>query len=369
MKKKIKVLHIVLGLKIGGLEKFVIELIKNTANEVNPAIACIENLESILDESWVQFPVYELNKKPGVSYSVPFKLSRIIRNIGIEIIHTHNPSPHFYGALAGLISRVPVIHTKHGRNNPNSSRKVWLNRIAALLSEKIIAVSDDACEICKNIEKIPEKKVAVIRNGIDINTFRPTVKNKKFFFSVGIPETALIIGCVARLSPEKDHHTLFKAFKIISEFKKNMYLVIIGDGPLRGELEKLSNELKLKDRIIFTGARDDVNLLLPELDIFVLSSTTEGISLTLLEAMACGLPVVATNVGGTPEVVTDADSGFLVATKNFSEMAEKIMLLVENTKLREEMGKVGKARVEKYFNITSVANNYVSTYREIIENW
>lgn len=355
----INVLHVVLGLQVGGLEKFVLNMIDNYPSSIQSFIVCLEEKGELARQTH-HLGIIELNKKPGISTEIIRKLFNLTKEFDIDIIHTHNPGPHFYGAISGFLSRRPVIHTKHGRNYPASKKKVWLNRISSCLTTKIVAVSQNAADVCVEVEKIPSRKVSVILNGADTELFCPAVNEGD---SVRMP---VRIGIVARLSAEKDHQTLLSTCKLLKGYMGSFHLKIIGDGPLRGTLEKTVRTLALHKHVSFLGMRHDVPELLRQLDIFVLSSTTEGISLTLLEAMATGLPVVATNVGGNPEVVIDGETGFIVPPKNPDEMARKLSFLINDVNLRKQMGKKGRERVFAQFSIKETARKYEKLYREVL---
>ena len=355
----IRVLHIVLSLQVGGLEKFVLDLIDKYPPDIKPFIVCLER-KGELGLQYDRLDIDELNKGTGLCLKIIPQLIVLTKRLAIDIIHTHNPGPQFYGAIVGCLTGLPVIHTKHGRNYPTDKKKVWLNRFSSFLTDKIVAVSQNAADVCLKVEKIPSTKVSVILNGIDINSFFPAGNG---------PEKArgvVRIGIVARLSAEKDHQTLLKACKQLATHTTGFHLDIIGDGPLRDTLEKTIRTHRLNTYVSFSGMRHDVPELLRQLDMFVLSSTTEGISLTLLEAMATGLPVVATSVGGNPEVVIDGETGYLVPPQNPEEMAEKLLLLIKDESLRRRMGENGRERVIAQFSIKGVARKYKELYCSVM---
>ncbi len=354
----INVLHIVLGLQVGGLEKFVLDLIANYSPNIRPYIVCLEG-KGELGERYVNLHIDELSKEPGISWKVLRQLTALIRQHKIDIIHTHNPSPHFYGAIAGFLTRRPIIHTKHGRNYPTEKKKVLLNRISSLLTDTVVAVSKDAAAVCLDIEKIPASKVTTILNGSDTTLFSPAQK-------VTDRNKSVRIGIVARLSSEKDHATLLHSAKILAGQTDRFQLAIIGGGSLQNSLEQLKDELGLAGYVSFLGMRHDIPELLRNLDIFVLSSTTEGISLTLLEAMASGLPIVATDVGGNPEVVVDGVTGYLVPPRDPAKMAEMLLKLVKDQQLRQQMGDKGRERVIQQFSITETARQYEDLYQTVL---
>jgi len=355
----VKILHIVLGLQIGGLEKFVLDLVASYSSDFLPVVVCLEK-KGELGEQFSRLQIIELSKSPGLSIGIVKQLVSLIKLYNIDIIHTHNPSPHFYGSLAGLLTGRPVIHTKHGRNYPTEKKKVLLNRVSSRLTTKVVAVSNDAADVCLEVERIPPSKVVVILNGINTTIFSP--------FDAGTNKKSLPIriGIVARLAPEKDHQTLLQAIKIMATADVMFHLDIIGDGVLRSKLEKTVAEFGISSHVSFLGMKHDVHYLLKNLDVFVLSSTTEGISLTLLEAMATGLPVVATNVGGNPEVVIDGVTGYIVPAQAPLEMAEKLLLLLNDCSMRRQMGARGRERVVERFSIAETTRHYEELYRSVL---
>jgi sugar transferase (PEP-CTERM/EpsH1 system associated) len=355
----IKVLHIVLGLQVGGLEKFVLDLIDKYSSDIKPIIVCLEG-KGELGQKYDHLGIVELHKEPGISLKIIRQLVVLMNEFDIDIIHTHNPGPHFYGAMAGFLTHRPVIHTKHGRNYPTDKKKVWLNKLSSLLTQRIVPVSQNAANVCIDIEKIPSTKIAVILNGVDTDLFCQSGN------IVDDANSLVRIGIVARLSAEKDHQTLLSACKHLVEQTSDFHLEIIGDGPLRSLLENTVKILGLDEHVSFSGTRHDVQALLRQLDIFVLSSTTEGISLTLLEAMATELPVVATDVGGNPEVVIEGETGFLVPPQNPKAMAEKLLFLINDMKLRQKMGKSGRERVIANFSIRETARKYEGLYIDVL---
>ena len=348
-------MHIVLGLHVGGLEKFVLDLVENYSEDFQPILVCLEG-KGELGRLRDDLEIYEIHKPPGLNPAVIWQLLSLAKRCKIELIHTHNPAPHFYGALVGFILRIPVIHTKHGRNYPADRKKIWLNRISSFLTNRIVAVSRDAADICRSVEKIPASKVTVILNGIDTAKFYP--KEKIHAAKTG----KVLIGIVARLSVEKDHQTLLLAYKLLAEKTAGFHLNIIGDGLLREDLERMVRQLGIESIVSFCGMCHDIPGHLRNLDIFVLSSTTEGISLTLLEAMATSLPVVATDVGGNPEVVIDGETGFIVPPKNPREMADKLLRLITDENLRRQMGEKARKRVEEHFGIKETVRQYQELY-------
>jgi sugar transferase (PEP-CTERM/EpsH1 system associated) len=360
----IKVMHLVLNLNVGGLERFIIELIKNYSNSISPCIVCLEGAGELA--GFVESAeVITLNDKPGMKFGAIKRLMVIAKDKNIQIIHTHNEASHFYGSVAGFMGCVPVIHTRHGRYLHNSRKKILLNTLSSFLSTKVVGVSDDVSELMIRNEFLPRKKVLTIMNGVDVDTYSPQPAKHIFPFNTG--SGVVRIGIVARLNEVKDHSNLLKACKVLKRFTNNFKVVIVGDGPLRSHLESESESLQLQDRVIFTGTRNDIPDILHELDIYVLSSISEGTSMTLLEAMACGLPVVATNVGGNPEVVMDGETGLLVPSRNPEALAEKLLLLIRDRGLRTRLGQAGRERILRHFSISTTAQRYEDMYECLLK--
>ena len=361
--RDLRILHIVLGLDVGGLERFLQSLLTHMQGPIHPSVACLNN-KGTLGRSFGDVPIYELRKPEGLSPRAVLDLIRIIRKNRIDVIHTHNPGPHFYGAIAGLTTGIPLVHTKHGRNFPTVRRKVLMNALASYFSRFIVPVSKDAEQVCLDVEHIRPAKIRLIRNGIEFEQFfhRETREVTREIF--GIPDSTFLIGTVARLAKPKDHGTLIRACVLLLSEGVDFRLLVIGDGPLRKEMEILARDLGLGTHIVFTGMRYDVPDLLAELDLFVLSSVSEGLSISILEAMASRLPIVATDVGGNREVVVEGITGFLTPSGNPVQLAEKIMLLAQDRKLASAMGLSGYQRVKDQFCIRETADRYCILYQE-----
>jgi len=368
---KVKLMHIVLSLNVGGLEMVVINLLKGLDRRIyTPILCCLEEEGSLIHEI-EKLGVKTIvlgKKKKGIDYPLLFRLASILRQEKIDIIHSHNPTPYFYGTIAGKIANVPVIiYTKHGRNPVKKKRELLLRKFLSYMTDKIVAVSDDARNVAINDEKINPEKVVTIFNGIDIDRYQTNIDVASKKREIGLSDDDFVIGIVARLSPEKDHNTLFEAFRIVLDsINQNVKLVIVGDGILREEFEQKAKSISISNKTIFLGERYDVPELLAIFDLFILSSITEGISLTLLEAMATGLPVVATNAGGNAEIVLDNQTGFIVPPKDPNRMAEAIMTIIKNNDMANQMKERGKDRVSKKFNLETMRDQYEQIYQQTL---
>jgi glycosyltransferase involved in cell wall biosynthesis len=285
-------------------------------------------------------------------------LAKWLQRSPVDVLHTHNPSPHAAGALARLRTQIPVlVHTKHGRNYPGEWRRVLVNRGVSWLTDCVVAVSHDAASVSREIERIPERKLRVIHNGIDLTRFAP-VK--------GVPNPRRAIHVARIADPPKDHTTLLRAVRRVADVVPDFHLEIVGDGPQRGAVEQLCDELRLRDNVTLMGFRSDVAERIGQCGLAMLSSLTEGLSITLLEAMAMGLPVVATDVGGNREVVAQGKTGILVPAEQPEAMAEAMLTLIRSPEQAAAMGAAGRERMEDGFNLSKVAEEYSELYLELL---
>jgi sugar transferase (PEP-CTERM/EpsH1 system associated) len=362
MKKTI--LHIVISFDTGGLERFVLDLIRLSTKHFDHKVVCLERTGDLLTLGHRDDTVC-LDMKPGLQFKPIAELCSIIKKERADIVHTHNEKALFYGAISGFICGVPVVHTKHGKNQVTMQARLR-NHLLARLCKKVIAVSRDAAIQCIEKEYIPSNKVIVILNGVDIETFTKMGEGELCSKMPRINEGVIVLGIVARLAEVKDHATLFQACRILCEREIDFVLMVVGDGPLKDKLEIFTDSLGLSKKILFLGARRDIPDLMNVMDIFALSSISEGISLTLIEAMACRLPIVTTNVGGNPEVVLEGKTGFLVPPQNAEALADKLEILIKKPELRKRMGDAGRDRAVKNFSMQQAVHNYEMCYRNIL---
>ena len=373
MDRPIKVVHLVLALDVGGLEEVVLRLVAHTDRDrFTPLVYALDAPGAMASElASLDVPLQIVKRAPGLDATLPVRLARCLARDGVRIVHTHNASPHIYGALAASLARVTaheagprVIHTKHGRNQPDVPRKVLLNRLASTLTDRIVAVSADAAAVALHLEHVPENKVVTISNGVDTRTFCPA-NPRPARARLGIPEGGFHVGVVARLAAVKDHATLLEAFALFRKERADAHLTIVGEGPELPALVEHARALDLGGSAHFVGVRRDIAAVLTAFDVFALSSTSEGISLTLLEAAAAGLPIVATRVGGNAEVVLDGVTGTLVSPRDPVAFAAALGALSRRTD-RAALGLAGREHVERWFSVERMARAYQDLYVEVL---
>jgi len=303
-----------------------------------------------------------------------FELTLLIKKHRYQIVHTHNSKAGFIGRLAAKIAGVPVIiHTIHGfafheYERPLMRRLyVFLERLAAKFSDRLVTVSTPLKDWGLRLKIGREGQYCVIPDGIEIERFNVNIDPEKKRQELGVGSDYFIVGLVAKLWEGKGHQTLIEAMpRIIQQFPKVKFL-FVGEGYLRQNLEKLATARGLRDYIIFTGFRKDIPEITATFDIAVLPSFFEGLGRSLLEAMALGKPVVATNVGGIPEVVEDSLNGSLVSPGDSVALAEAIIRLLKDKELRHRMGVEGRRRIDERFSAEKMVNRIEDIYRSILK--
>ncbi|MFV0443589.1 MAG: glycosyltransferase [Planctomycetaceae bacterium] len=346
-------------LQTGGLERLLVDFGRfHDPEEYHLRFVAMDLLGPPADELRTQgFEVDTLQCSAVGKWTLIRRLANLLRREQIDILHTHNTYPQFYGAAAARLAGVPVvINTQHGRGCGNKWKDRVLFRVANQWTQQIVGVSEDAARLCREQDPRSAPRISAIWNGIDLERF-----------AFHGPADSLTAISVARLSPVKDFPTLLrgvaKAHLQVPKFR----LQIIGDGAERRGLEQLASELGLSGVVTFLGERSDVPALLKQAGFFVSSSKTEGISLTLLEAMAVGLPVLTTSVGGNPEIVIEGTTGRLVEPLNPDAIAAGIVRMCHERSRWQEMGHAGRERVEFHFDIRGMIRQYESLYAEVQE--
>jgi sugar transferase (PEP-CTERM/EpsH1 system associated) len=358
--RHLHVVHLVSTLNVGGLEMVVLNLVRQRSSHISARVICLEEAGTLGPQfDAIGVRVEELDQ--GNLATRVATLARRLRALRPDLVHTHNPSPHLYGAVAATIAGVPaIVHTKHGRNYPEQPARVWLNRQLSRLTDVVVAVSQDVAEVCRTVERVPMHKVRILRNGVDTSGYGAGAEMRC------ARRSGVRAVCVARLHPVKDHATLLRATRRVVDAAPTFHLDIVGDGVCRRELELLTRELGLERHVTFHGSRADVWAALAAADVFVLSSTTEGVSLTLLEAMSAALPVVATDVGGNSEVVVDGETGLLVPPQRPDALAAALLQVISDSSRRKAMGQAGLERVRKDFELATVVGSYEALYAELL---
>jgi L-malate glycosyltransferase len=360
-----RVLQVVLSLDSGGTERLVIDIVKRLHAEIPMAVCCLDD-----EGRWAaqlkaeQIRVTALARQSGFTPSLGHAVARAATQHDAGIIHCHHYSPFVYSCIARFWQPgTRVIFTEHGRLSdvaPSPKRRL-ANRILARIPDGVFAVSED---LKRHLvaEGFSTTAVRVIHNGIAIGPPPTTDRRSNARRSLGVPEGTLVIATVGRLDPVKDVGVLIRAMPALAR-EIPVMLMIIGDGRERTSLECLAEACGVTRHVRFFGHRDDARDLLIGCDVYVNSSISEGVSLTILEAMAAGLPIVATNVGGTPEVV-DAASGRLIPKRDSGTLSRTLLELAAQPMLREALGRAARLRVEARFSLERMVREYRDAYNE-----
>lgn len=354
--RRIRVMHVALQLDTGGMEKLLVEFARHSDRDrFDLQFLSLGGRGTVAgDIDACGCPITALHAPDGLRPQLIIRIASIIRRSGADVIHTHNTKPLIYaGPAARLAGARLVIHTRHGQRFGAGKGETLLFRMAASLVDRFVCVSKDSAHLSIS-DGIPASRVTAIWNGIDIHRF-----------AYAGPCMGGSVVMVGRLSPEKDVATLLRAFAIACRLEPSLRLEIAGDGQCRPELERLAEELGLRSCVRFLGEVSDIPGLLSRCRLFVLPSLTEGVSLTLLEAMARGLPIVATKVGGNPEVVIDGETGILIPPEAPNLLAEAILKLWRCPDLCYAFGQSGRNRVEKFFDIRTMVSRYEDLYLKV----
>lgn len=364
----LNVMQVTYSLDLGGAEIVLLNLVERMdRSRFRPMVCSFQRGGSLKPRfEALGVPVFEVEKKEGNDWRLYSKLARLFWRERVDVVHTHNSYMWLYAGPAGRWAGARVAHTEHS-NIPKEKWKLkWASKGLARITGRIIADSKIVADFMIHETGLPEKKIQVIYNGVDAGRFEKKHDIAALRRSLGLAEEDRVVGTIARLVPVKNHAVLLDAFDRIAQRIKNVRLLIVGDGELRGEMEEKARRLGLQARVHFLGAREDIPDLLPVMDLFVLSSESEGLSIALLEAMAAGLPVVATRVGGTPELVIHGETGLLVRSGHPLELADAITRLLSQPALAAQYGRAGRERVRRFFNLKRMVSEYEGVYASVM---
>ena len=363
--RAVAVVQVVLSLGTGGTERLVLELCRRLALRFRLAVCTLDEpgiWAKQLRE--LDIPVTPLHRRSGFRPSLGYRIAQIARHHRASVIHCHHYSPFIYGVLATLMKPgLRMVFTEHGRlsDGPPSPKRRLLNPVFGRVPGSMFAVSH-ALRHSMIDEGFPAGRLQVVHNGIDCGNPPSEFERRATRRRLGLSDTALIVGTVARLDPVKDLGTLIQSFALLRQTLGDAELVVVGDGCERQHLEQAARQSGVLQAVRFLGQRDDARRLLPAFDVYVNSSTSEGVSLTILEAMAAGAAVVATRVGGTPEVIVDGVTGLLVPARSPSHIADAVRALALDPTRRRALGATARLAVRQHFTLDRMVEHYAQEY-------
>lgn len=309
------------------------------------------------------------------SWDIPFLMKFIgyCRRHKIDLIHSHLFGANLYSSLAGAILRIPVIATFHNELFFQGRLERFLKLKAMLIRKfaaRMVFVANYMQDEYIRHLNFPANKISTVYNGVETGFKIKQDEISSLKKELDIGDDNLVAGHVANFRAPKGHRYLVESAAIVVKRIPNAIFLLIGDegdGTIKKEIENSIIEFGLQGNFRLLGFRKDVEKLLQLIDVFVLSSTSEGLPLSVIEAMACSRPVVATNVGGLPEIIVPNSTGFLAEPRNSEALAEKLILLLENTALRAEMGNAGRKLVEDKYSMRTMIKNYQDLYEEMLK--
>lgn len=359
-----RIVQLVDSLDCGGAEQVAASLaVRQSQQGHSVRVVCLRDLGpqpvdlQALRNSNVE--IVTLEKPPGLHLGTLRRLMAYLKDNRIEVLHTHNHLVHHYGAVAGRWAGTPVIlNTLHGTATLRMSR--WAKALfwlSCLLSSRVVSVSSQVHRAFRKAYLLPDKKLDVVDNGIDLSRFLTIPCHP--------PGEIVTFGNVARLDPVKGHENLLRAFSILKKRHPHVRLRLLGDGELRQDLEQLAKTLSIDNDVRFEGFSLDTPPFLSAIDIYVISSLNEGLPLTMLEAMAAGIPIVATAVGAIPDVLGNAQCGWLCAPSNSNELADAMNKALASPDLAA-IGARGRSAAREHYSVERMARDYELIYAAVL---
>jgi len=368
--------HVIYRLDVGGLENGLVNIINGLPEgKFRHAIICLTDYTDFQKKIRPEVELIALHKQPGHDIGLYWRLFKTFRRLRPDIVHTRN--------LAALEAQVPAwlarikrrVHGLHGWDasaaDAVNSRHLKLYQLINPLIQRYIALSNELEEFLLGQVVVKETKCTKICNGVDTERFVPVDNASKEILPQGfLPEGALLVGTVGRMETVKDQLLLVNGFIELlqrePELKQRLRLMLVGDGSMKESIAQRINEAGIGQLVWMTGSRNDVPELMAALDVFVLPSKAEGISNTILEAMATALPVVATDVGGNAQLVVDGETGFIIPSEAPTVLADKLQQYVTDSVLLERHAKASRLRVEQQFSLVHMINQYQTVYEELL---
>ena len=308
-------------------------------------------------------PFHIMGREPRLDWRLLPRLHRLFRRTGVDVVQTHHLTQLIYAAVGARLAGATLVHVEHEYFSLASRRRKRLLRVLGSLCHRVVGVGDEIGLFLTRRVGLPASRVMVIRNGVDLTRYSPLPRLPRS--ALGLPPTGPLIGHVGRLDPLKDQASLIQAFRIVAGAHADAHLVIVGEGPIRHDLERLAASLGIQDRVLLLGSRGDVADLLPHFEVFAMPSLREGLPLSILEAMACARPVIATGVGDIPGAVQDGITGVVVPPARTEALAAAVSELLTSPTRAAAFGHAGRLAAERRFSFTSTVQQYEALYKSL----
>lgn len=364
--------HVIHAMGVGGAEVLVDQMVRRMAEEFRCVVAVLDDIGELgrrLHHDGIA--VEHLQRSPGIDRRCARRLRRFADQQGAVLLHAHQCTPFFQAMLSrGFTGSRPVVFTEHGRHFPDypSRKRMVVNRLLLQNEDRLIGCGGAVRTALIQNEGLPSSRVEVIYNGVDLAASAGSSADarQRIRAEFGYGEHDFVAVQVARLHELKDHQTALKTIDAVRREVPHVRLLLAGEGEQRQAIEDSVRRMGLQQHVTLAGTRSDVADLLAAADAFLMTSISEGIPLTVIEAMAAGKPVVSTAVGGIPEMIVHGQSGFLAASGDAKALAESLMALQKNPVLAAEMADLASREAEARFSLDAMLSSYRQVYQEVI---
>jgi sugar transferase (PEP-CTERM/EpsH1 system associated) len=356
----------------GGLERVVLDLIREGQKRgQRVTVVCLERPGVLAAQvEALGTALHCVHKRPGLlRVSAMRRLKALFREIRPQVVHTHQIGALLYAGPAARAGGIPlVVHTEHGKHYAERRRTRWLGRLAGHFATRFFCVSEDIGAEVRGCAIVPGRKIIVLSNGIDTARFRERRDPQALRASLGIPPGAPVVGTIGRVCEVKRQDVLLRAFVRLRKQVPEVRLVLVGDGPLMGDLRGLAASLGLGESVNFVGYQAQPERFLHLMDVLTLTSRSEGMPLSILEAWAAEVPVVASRVGGLPELIEDGRNGLLFPAGDEAALAGALHRLIVHPPLARQLGEAGRLEVEARFSLDRMADDYQRHYLDLLRH-
>jgi glycosyltransferase involved in cell wall biosynthesis len=369
MTSPIRLAQVVYALSIGGSEVLAWRIARalNQSGRYLCSVSAVDHggplAEMLAADS---IPARAFSRAGRIDLRLLMRMTRHFRANRIQLVHTHHVPQLLYGGIAGRLAGARIVHTEHDFHSLGELRSRLVLRALSGIADVVTTVAEPVTSYLKNTVGIRSEKLKTIPNGVDIVRVRSAVPVARSKF--GWQNEDLVIGCIARLEPEKGHAILLEAFRRVRAAESRARLLLIGEGSEREQLEIVGQKLGLNGSVQFLGVRADVPDLLMSCDVLTLPSIREGLPIAILEAMAAGKPVVATEVGSVPEVVQHESTGLLVPPRDSEALAKALQMLLADPTKRRRLGAMGRKLVEERYSLHRTLEQYESVYASVLSS-
>ncbi|GAB5439970.1 MAG: glycosyltransferase [Fuerstiella sp.] len=366
------VCHVIHALGVGGAEVLVDHLVRRLSDRFRGIVAVLDDVGEIGERLQRDgFVVEHLYRAPGIDRGCAKRLHQFAAREGAGLFHAHQYTPFFQAMLSrGLTGSRPIVFTEHGRHFPDlpSRKRSIVNRLMLRRHDRLVGVGGSVRQALIENEGLPSGRVEVVYNGVDLEAMnRPSeTARQRLRNEFGLESDDFVCVQVARLHPLKDHGTALAAVDEARRMLPNIRLLIVGEGDERSAIESEITRRGLQQHVTLTGNRTDVSDLLAASDVFLMSSISEGIPLTIIEAMASARPVVSTAVGGIPEMIHDGKTGLLASAGDAKTLARQLQRLHQQPALRRRIVEAAAESARRRFSLTGMLNQYERMYREVL---